>query len=186
MTPFTQLWLPVLLSTVAVFIASSVIHMASPWHKKDYMAPSNQDGILDALRPFSIPPGDYFIPRPSSRAEMRTPEFIAKVNKGPVVIMTVAPNGPFSMGRNLGLWFVYLVVVSAFSGWVASRAVPPGPAGGRVFGFSGVTAFLAYAAALWQMSIWYRRAWSSTIKATVDGAIYATLTGCLFMSLWPK
>jgi hypothetical protein len=30
--------------------------------------------------------------------------------------------------------------------------------------------------ALWQMSIWYRRAWSITLKATVDGLIYALLT----------
>lgn len=28
----TQLWLPILLSAVGVFVASSVIHMASPWH----------------------------------------------------------------------------------------------------------------------------------------------------------
>ena len=40
-----------------------------------------------------------------------------------------------------------------------------------------MTAFLAYVAALWQLFIWYRRSWSITIKATVDGLIYALVTG---------
>jgi hypothetical protein len=52
----------------------------------------------------------------------------------------------------------------------------------RVFRFVGVTAFIGYTVALRQMSIWYRRAWSTTIKATVDGLIYALLTGWL----WPR
>jgi len=186
MTPLTTLWLPILLSAVAVFVASSVIHMASPWHKNDYAAPPYQDGLLDAMRPFAIPPGDYFLPRPKSGKEMKTPEFLEKMKKGPVVIMTVAPNGPFSMGRNLGLWFVYLVVVGAFAAWVSGRALPPGAPGARVMELSGVTAFLGYGAALWQMSIWYRRAWSSTIKSTVDGAIYALLTAGIFAWLWPR
>jgi hypothetical protein len=39
---------------------------------------------------------------------------------------------------------------------------------------------MGYFAALWQMSIWYRRAWITTIKATVDGLIYALLTAVTF------
>ena len=56
----------------------------------------------------------------------------------------------------------------------------------RVFRFAGATAFIGYAVALWQMSIWYRRAWSTTIKATVDGLIYALLTAGTFGWLWPR
>ena len=36
MTELSELWLPIILSAVLVFMASSVIHMASPWHKSDY------------------------------------------------------------------------------------------------------------------------------------------------------
>src|SRR5258707_326032 len=32
MTSLASLWLPILVSAVVVFIASSVIHMALPWH----------------------------------------------------------------------------------------------------------------------------------------------------------
>jgi hypothetical protein len=186
MVPLTALWLPILLSAVIVFVASSLIHMASPWHKNDYPNVPNEEGLRAALRPLAIPPGDYMVPRPASREELRDPKFAEKVNQGPNLILTVLPNGPWSMGRNLGLWFLYLVVVSLFAAYVASRALPPGAEYLQAFRFVGATAFLAYAAALWQMSIWYRRAWSTTVKATVDGLIYALLTAGTFGWLWPR
>jgi O-antigen ligase len=97
MTHLSAPWLPILVSAALVFVAGSVIHMASPWHKNDYRKAPNEDGVMDAL-----------------------------------------------------------------------------------------TAFVGYALALWQMSIWYRRAWSTTIRATVDGLIYACLTGGVFAWLWPR
>ena len=90
MTGLGALWLPILLSSVAVFVVSSVIHMMSPWHKSDYPKLANEDKAMDVLRALAIPPGDYFIPRPSSREEMRSPQFAEKMKKGPVVVMTCA------------------------------------------------------------------------------------------------
>jgi hypothetical protein len=78
------------------------------------------------------------------------------------------------------------VVVSLFAGYAASRALPVGAPYLSVFRFVGVSAFLGYSAALWQMSIWYQRPWSTTIKATVDGLIYALLTAGMFGWLWPR
>lgn len=185
MTGFASLWLPILLSAVIVFIASSVIHMAPLWHKTDYPKVPNEDKVMDALRPFAIPPGDYMVPRPIG-AEMKSPEFAEKIRRGPNVILTVLPNTPWSMGRNLGLWFVYVLAVSVFAAYVAGRALSPGAEYLQVFRFAGVAAFLGYSVALWQMSIWYRRAWSMTLKATVDGLIYALLTAGTFGWLWPR
>lgn len=186
MTALHALWLPILLSAVFVFILSSLIHMASPWHKGDYPKMENETEVLNALRPLSIPPGDYFIPRPASREDMGSPEFKEKVKQGPIVVMTVMPPGEMGMGRNLGLWFVYLLIISFFAAYVASRAVGAGASYRAVFRFAGVTAFIGYAAALWQMSIWYRREWLTTFKHTVDGLIYACLTAGVFGWLWPK
>ena len=70
MTPVTALWLPILLSAVIVFVMSSIIHMASPWHKSDYPKMPREDEAMDALRPLAIPPGDYMVPRVTGRAEM--------------------------------------------------------------------------------------------------------------------
>ena len=186
MTGLSALWLPILLSSVLVFVASSIIHMMSPWHKSDYPRVPNEDRVIDALRSLAIPPGDYMIPRPSNRDEMRSPEFLEKINKGPVMMVTVFPSGPMSMGRNLGLWFLYCAAVGTLAAYITERALPAGAAFRPVFRFTGAIAFIGYAVALWQMSIWYRRAWSTTIKATIDGAIYAVLTAAAFGWLWPR
>jgi hypothetical protein len=186
MTALTALWLPILLSAAIVFIMSSIIHMVLPWHKSDYPKMPNEDKVMDALRPFAIPPGDYMVPRPSNTQEMKSPEFLERMKRGPVMVLTVMPNGPMSMGRNFVLWFLYAIGVGILAGYVAGRALPVGAAYLHVFRFVGATAFIGYSVALWQLSIWYRRAWSITIKATVDGLIYALLTAGTFGWLWPR
>jgi hypothetical protein len=180
------LWLPIVLSTVAVFVVSSVIHMAPLWHKNDYPKMPKEDEVVEALRPLSIPPGDYMVPRPSCHADMRSPEFAQKMEKGPVLVVTVLPNGLMKMTSSLVQWFIYSAVVGLFSAYIAGRALAPGASYLNAFRFVGATAFMGYCLALWQMSIWYRRAWSATIKATVDGLIYALVTAAVFGWLWPR
>ena len=186
MTNLTELWLPVLLSAIIVFVASSIIHMVLQWHKNDCPKLPDENKFADAVRPLAIPPGDYMVPRAANSADMRSPEFAEKLKKGPVMILTVLPNGPFSMGSNLAQWFVYLLVVGVFAAYIAGRALPHGAQYLSVFRFVGAAAFLSYSVALWQMSIWYKRAWSTTIKSTIDGLIYALLTAGTFGWLWPK
>ncbi|HEX4562132.1 MAG TPA: hypothetical protein VH113_09915 [Gemmatimonadales bacterium] len=186
MVGIAALWLPILLSAVLVFLVSSVIHMMSPWHKNDYPLLPNQDQVMDALRPLNIPPGDYFVPRPASREDMRSAAHLEKVKRGPVVVFTVMPQGGVNIGKNLIGWFVYLIVVGCFAAYVAGRALHPGAPYLSVFRFVGVTAFLAYTLALWQMSIWYARSYLTSFKVTVDGLIYALLTAGMFGWLWPK
>ncbi len=186
MTSIGALWLAILASSVLVFLASSVIHMASLWHKGDYPRYSGEVDVLDAMRPLALPPGDYFMPRAMGMAEMKSPEYIERVRRGPVVLMTVFPNGPMPMGPTLGKWFVYLIVVSLFAAYVASIAVPRGGSPMNLFRIVFTTAFCAYALALWQLAIWYRRSWNITIKSTVDAAVYAAITAGVFVWLWPK
>jgi hypothetical protein len=186
MTSLLELWLPILVSAVFVFIASSIIHTALPWHKSDYPKIPNEDKVMDSLRPLAIPPGDYMVPRCANQKDMKSPEFQEKLKKGPVMVVTVFPSNAFSMGRNLGLWFVYCIVVSVFAAYIAGRALPHGTHYPQVFRFAGAIAFIGYSLALWQLSIWYRRAWSTTIKSTFDGLIYAGLTAGTFGWLWPK
>ena len=186
MTGLAALWLPILLSSVFVFLASWIIHMLPLWHKNDYPKMPNEERVMDALRPLAIPPGEYMVPRCSSHKEMKSPEFIEKLKKGPVMMLSVWPNEPPSMGKSLVLWFLYVVVVGIFAAYVAGRALPIGAAYLHVFRFAGVAAFLGYSVALWQTSIWYRRPWSITAKMTFDGLIYALLTAGTFGWLWPR
>ena len=116
---------------------------------------------------------------------MQEPEFVEKLKRGPVVIMTVIPNGPITMSKSLVQWFIYTLVVGALAAYVAGATLPAGTSYLSVFRVAGTTAFIAYAAGLWQQSIWYSRPWSTTLKHTFDGLIYALLTGGTFGWLWP-
>ncbi len=187
MTHIHMLWLPMLLSSVAVFILSAIIHMVLPWHKGDYQKLPEEEKVRDALRPLAIPPGEYIVPRAASGKEVRSPEFSQKMKDGPVLILTVRPNGPVSsMAPMLISWFIYIIVIGIFVAYIAGRALPPGAPYLSVFRFAGATGFICYVVAQWEMPIWWWRSVSLTIKATVDGLIYALVTAGIFGWLWPR
>ncbi len=186
MVPIPALWLPILLSAVIVFVVSSIIHMMLPYHRNNVAQLPKEDEVAEALRRFDIPPGDYMLPRAGSPEAMRQPAFIEKMTKGPVLSMTVVKNGPPNMAPFLIQWFVYCILVGIFAAYLAGRALEPGAHYLQVFRFAGATAFIGYAVALWQDSIWYQRKWSTTIKFTVDGLLYGLLTGGTFGWLWPR
>jgi len=186
MTGLMALWLPILVASVFVFIASSLVHMVLPWHKNDYPRLQNEDAVLDALRPLAIPQGDYMMPRPTSRDDMKSAAFKEKMERGPVVMMTVFPSRSMSMGKNLSQWFIYTIVVSIFAAYITGHAAGADAHYRRVFRFAGATAFACYGMALWQQSIWYGRSWALTLKMNIDALIYAGLTAGTFGWLWPR
>lgn len=186
MTEVFALWLPILLSAIFVFIASSIIHMAPLWHKNDYPAVKEQDKVMDALRPFEIPRGEYLLPRAKDMKEYSSPEFVEKVKQGPVMKLTVFPNSPISMGRNLTLWFIFVLVVSIFTAYIVGLALPEGSSYLEVYRIAGVTSFIAYSLSLWQQSIWEGKSFGMNLKSTIDGIIYSLLTAGTFGWLWPR
>ncbi|MDP2471315.1 MAG: hypothetical protein Q8W45_01310 [Candidatus Palauibacterales bacterium] len=186
MVPILSLWLPILVAGVLVFVASSLIHMVLGYHNSDFSGVPNEAGLMDALRPFNLSPGEYIFPKCDSMKQMGEPEFVAKMEKGPMAFMTVLPNGTPKMGGQLLQWFVYSLIVGVFAAYIASRAVGPSPEYLDVFRFTGATAFFCYTVAGWQASIWYKRAWSTTLKNTFDGLVYALLTAGVFGWLWPS
>ena len=88
MVPLTSLLTPIVVSGVIVFIASSIVHMALGYHKSDFKQLPAEDDVMAALQKFNLPPGDYMVPRPASMEAMKSPEFKAKREKGPVMIAT--------------------------------------------------------------------------------------------------
>ena len=186
MVALSSLWLPVVVSAVLVFLASSVIHMALGYHNGDYGPLPREDDIIASLRPMNIPPGDYFLPYAGGMAAMKDPVFQEKWTKGPVATLTVLPPGANFMGSQLAQWFLYAATIALFSGYVASRTLPAGAHYLLVFRVVGATAFMGYALGLWQMTIWYKRSVSTTLKSTFDGLLYACLTAGAFGWLWPN
>ena len=186
MTPIAALWLPIVISAVVVFIISALINMVTPWHAADYRKLPNEGAIADALRMHAIPPGDYMLPRPSGMADMKSAEFIERMNRGPRMTLSVLPNGPASLGRSLVAWFIFVVSVTVIGAHLAAGILPLGAEHADVFHVIGLYSFAAYAFALWPVSIWYGRGWAITSRATLDGLIYAIATALVFMWLWPR
>lgn len=184
MTAIAALWLPILVSAVLVLVASSVIHMAPLWHRDALPSPPDGDRMQDALRPFGLKPGQYMLPRPASMKECREPAFVEKLNRGPVLILTVLRNGPMSMSRPMLQWAAFILVVSGLTAYLAAATLPADASYLAVFRVTGTAAFLAYAAAVWPESIWHHRPWGTSAKFTLDGLIYALLTGGAFGWLW--
>ncbi len=187
MVPILALWLPILVAAVIVFVASSILHMAIPaWHQGDYARLPNEDDVAAALRKAGVTPGDYILPHGGSMAAMKDPAFVKKMTDGPVAVLTVMQPGPPTMGSELAQWFVYCLVVSLFAAYVTGRALGPDAHYLAVFRFAGTVAFVGYALALCQQSIWFKRAWSTTIKSMIDGLVYGLLTAGTFGWLWPR
>lgn len=187
MVGIVSLWLPILLAAVAVFITSSVLHMVLPHHKKDFRKAPDEDGLMAAIRQFALPPGDYMLPNTQGdHAAMKTPEFQAKLNAGPLVVMTVMPPDAFTgMGKTMAQWFAFCLLVSFFVAYAAELALAPGADYGTVFRFVTTVSFGFYALGEWPRSIWYKSSWASTFKATADSFLYGLMTAGVFGWLWP-
>jgi hypothetical protein len=184
MVPITALWLPILLSAVIVFVTSSIFHMVLPIHKNDYRKLPEEDRVLDTLRAAGVTPGrTYHFPY-CTHKDMKSPETVERLKRGPVGLLTVIPSGPPAMGKYLGQWFLYCIFVGILVAYLTGRTVSPGADYLKVFRVAGTTAFLGYSVAQLQDSIWKGQSWGVTLKHFFDGLIYGLLTAGTFGWLW--
>lgn len=185
MTFLAELWVPILLSAVFIFIASSVIHMATPMHKGDYKKLMNEAGLLESMRAHGVEPGTYMFPCAGSMKEMSSPEMIEKMKRGPVGWMTILPPGGANMGKCLVQWFLFSILVSVFAAYLGWHALGAGAPYLSVFRIVGTATFMAYALDHFTESIWKGLSWGTNFRFMVDGAIYALVTAGTFGWLWP-
>jgi hypothetical protein len=181
-----QLWLPILLSAVCVFAASSLIHMVVKWHASDYNSLSNEDEVRAAIRKGSSAPGQYVLPHCSDMKDMGKPEMLQKYQDGPVGFLVIVPNGAPAMGAALGKWFAYSALVAFMAAYLASRTLAPGTHYLQVFRVVGAVSFLTYGFGSIPMGIWMGKPWSSVIKDLADALIYGLLSAGVFGWLWPR
>lgn len=187
MVSLTSLWLPILLSAVAVFLVSFVTHMVLPYHRTDFAALPNEDEILAALGKHNIPQGNYMFPHHGGAGSpMKDPAFVEKRKRGPAGLVTVMPPGVPGMGGYLAQWFAFSVVVSLFAAYVASRTLPMAAASSEVFRITATVGFVGYGLALVHYSIWYHVKWSTTLKNLFDALLYGAATAAVFVWMWPR
>jgi hypothetical protein len=185
MLSLLSLWLPIVVSAAVVFLASSVVHMVLKYHANDFHAVPSEHDVMEALRRFSIPPGEYLMPKPDSMAAMQSPAYQEKLARGPIAMLTIVKHERGDLGRRLLNWFVYCLFMSLFAAYITNLAVGPGTEFRVVFRIASCAAFMCYGLALWQNTIWHNRSWATTLKSSIDGLIYGFLTGAVFAWLWP-
>ncbi len=180
----STLWMPILLSAVFVFIVSTIIHMFLGYHASDYQKLADEDGAMNTLRGLNIPAGHYVMPKASSMKEFSSPEHKAKMQKGPVMFMHVRrPDA--GMGSSMVQWFIYCVVVSVFSAYLAAHTVHAEADYLIVFRVVGCAAFMGYGLAIFQEAIWGGRSWRSAWLGAFDALVYGLVTAGTFGWLWP-
>lgn len=196
-----ELWLPILVSAAAVWIASALAWMLLPHHKGDYKKLPNEDGVMSAVRQLSIAPGLYFFPHMTGCSKNMDAAAKEKFEKGPHGMLQVWPPDAFGkMGRNMILSFIFYVIVSATVAYLATMGLHgPSPAAAaadslgadigkdfmHIFRFTGTAAIMAYCFAQIPHQIWFGTPTRNIITCLVDGIAYGIITGLIFAWLWP-
>jgi hypothetical protein len=180
-----SLWLPIVLSAIFVFIASSLMHMLLQYHASDYRKLPDEEKVLGVLRGLGLTRGQYVFPF-CTHKDMKSPAAIEKYKQGPVGFMTVVPSGPPAMPKFLVLWFGYCLVIGIFVAYLTGHTVPVWASHRAVFRVAGTAAFMAYGLGHLSNGIWKGQTWSATIKEVIDGLVYGLVTAATFAWLWPK
>lgn len=173
-----DLWLPVLVATLACFFMSSAIWVLFKWHNSDYTRADREEDVRAALK--GAKPGYYVVPFCIDYADMAKEEMQQKFKDGPVAYVTVARNGMPAMAPRMISMVLYFLLVSVFCAYMVTRTLAPEADYLAVFRVAGTVAFIANGIAVIPESIWFSRPWSMTLKNLLDAMIYALITAGIF------
>lgn len=179
----TSLWLPILISGLVVFVASSLIWMVVQYHNADWRKLPDEEAARRALK--AVPAGQYIVPYAADNKARQDSAWQEKYQEGPALMMVVLPGSSLAMGKQLVQWFVYCIVISLLVAYVAAATLGAGTPYLKVFQVAGTVAILAYAGGAAAGSIWFGHSWGRTAKDILDGVIYGLLTAGIFGWLWP-
>ncbi len=158
----------VLLSSVLVFIVSTIIHTVLKWHESDYAALTPEQERAFA----AFPSGSFYSPhRKNSPSHQAWQE---RCKREPAVMIRVRSSKHAehpTMGIHLSLWFLYVLVVSAVTAYAETLAKPA-----HSTSLCFLVSFLAYWGAEPSKCIWYMVPVSQAAKNAVDSLLYALAT----------
>lgn len=191
MVQIADLWLPILISAVAVWIASAIAWMAMPHHKGDFKQLPDEDAAMSAVRNLAIAPGVYFFPhmKDCNKAKM-DPVAKEKFEKGPHGLLQVWPPGVLSsarMGRNMVLILILYIVVGVFIAYLAGLVggLPRGSEFMKVFPVTGTAGVMAYCFGGLPQDICFNKPMRTVLANLADGVAYGLITGAIFAAMWP-
>jgi hypothetical protein len=184
----SHLWLPIVVSGAAVWVASCLAWMVVGHHKKDWKQIPSEGAFIDAVKQLGIGPGSYGFPEFRACEGLSQEQKKAKweeMQENPMGLLRVW--GPIRMGRSMVLTLLVYVVASVLIAYLAWNALPHAGGGGfgtvmRVVGTAGV---LTYCIASLPNDIWFQRSLREVVTSLIDGVMLGLITGAVFGWLWP-
>ncbi len=177
----TNLLVPIVAATVALFFTSFLSWMILQLHKKDWGKLVKEDEFMEAARKCEIPLGSYTFPGCGCPEEMKSEAFQAKMKAGPCGVLTVFR--PANMGKNLGLTFLYFLVCNFCLAYLATLAKKPGDDFMEVFRFISTAGLMTFLAAIVPHAIWFK---CRIVGHVIESIAFAAISGAIFAAMWPK
>lgn len=179
-----DLWLPILIATLAGFFLSFLMWAVLSHHNADVAYCPEQDKILDLLRTSSIQPGAYMFPNCADRKDFKKPEVMEAMSAGPwgtLSVWAAKPNMPRNMAATIGYFFAVNLLVA----YLTHLARPAGSDFLSVFQVAATAAVLAHVLGGMPNGIWFGKRLRFFITDAIDGLVYALATGAVFALMWP-
>ncbi len=179
-----DLWLPILIATVCVFFASSIIWMLLPYHKKDIQFLPNEEELTAKVTQMNIKPGLYMFPNCQDPKDYEGDEYKAKWKAGPWGTITVQPGQP-SFGMNLFKTFLAYLVITVFVAYITAASTRAGADYLAVFQVAGAAGVLGHCMGGLAGDFFLGKPTRFIITGFIDGVIFALITAGVIASMWP-
>lgn len=184
MSELAALWLPILVSAVAVFFASFLAWVVIGHHTPDWKELPEEEGTMDFLRKSGVHAGLYMFPMARTQEQLKDEAKQQRMNTGPWGTINVW-SGPVHMGSNLLRTFVFYLVTSFFIGYLGTLGLDPGATFSKVFQLTGTAGILAYAFGGIPNHIWFGTHRRPMLMDIIDGVAFGLITGLVFALMWP-
>ena len=179
-----QLWLPIIIATVCVFFASSIIWMLLPYHKPDIKFIPNEGEFDEAISKLNIAPGFYMYPNCQDAKDMKGDAFKARWKSGPWGTINVLGQQP-NFGINLLKTFIAYGVITVMVAYIAGLAMGPGADYMEVFRVVATAGILGHCMGALAGSFFMGTPTRFIITSFIDGVIFALITAGVMASMWP-
>ena len=176
-----SLWLPILLTTVALFFTGFLCWTVFPNHKPDWKKLPNEAAFLDKIAEMDIPPGNYAYPHAMDSKSTETEDYKRAVERKTFGTIQAWGGAP-QMGPKLACQVVYLLVTSICLAYLGKLGLNAGSDFMTVFRFMTTAAFLAFTVAVVPSTIWFNNRLTGYL---IDGVIQSIIVGAIFGALWP-
>jgi hypothetical protein len=182
---FTQLWLPTLVSAVALFFVGFLAWVVLGVHKGDFRTLPDEMDIVKFVRERGIKPGHYFFPNLNDKAKAKQPEMKEIAKQGPYgTIAVFDPKRPMP----LNMLFTFLINLTACVciAYLASITIPRGAEFMHVFRVCGTAGAMTCIFGSLPNQIWFQSHTSTKVVTVLEGLVCGLTAGAIFAWLWPR